>query len=443
MVLKSEEDYFKLLNIGVRNFCEFIDLEACWSVNGRSKFMENTGISKVISSAHDFVGKVTEASLKKMFQQVLFDDRIAVAKVIGFAHDFQDNFVLQNVVSKMNLKVPLIAMCAGERGKLSRVLNRFMTPVTHPALPSSAAPGQLSVTEILSLRDSTGMLAHPLNFYLFGTPISKSRSPLMHNTGFQFHKLPYVYELFDTPNVEEVAKCLRLPRTLGGSVTIPHKQSVIPYLDDLSVDAKAIGAVNTIYKKNGRTFGHNTDWIAIYRLTKHGLKESGVHVDSSSTALIVGAGGTALAACYAMTKLGMNLVVYNRTAENAEKLVQKFGGKVCTDLSKLETAHVVVGTVPPTANFELPEHLVKQKPVTVELVYFPRKTPLIQQAEKVGCKVVEGIELLFEQGVAAFEFFTDGKKAPRKEIKEAFLKSNNGELVNGVVPPNFSEVELF
>lgn len=120
------------------------------------------------------------------------------------------------------------------------------------------------------------MEPHPHMFYLFGSPISKSRSPLMHNTGFQHHKLPCRYELFDTTSIEEVGKCIkyefpttlltfRNPKTYGGSVTIPHKQEVMKFVDSLSEAAKQIGAVNTIYKREGKVFGDNTDWIAIYR----------------------------------------------------------------------------------------------------------------------------------------------------------------------------------
>ena len=99
----------------------------------------------------------------------------------------------------------------------------------------------------------------------------------MHNTGFNHYQLPFVYELCDTTELTEVVKSLQEPTTFGGSVTIPHKQTIIPYIDCLSPSARAIGAVNTVNKLiDGTLYGDNTDWIAIYKLIKHNIKEKDV-----------------------------------------------------------------------------------------------------------------------------------------------------------------------
>jgi len=249
----------------------------------------------------------------------------------------------------------------------------------------------------------------------------------MHNTGFQYHNLPHKYHLFDSQDIEKVGECFKDPKTGGGSVTMPHKQAVLRFVNTLSDSATKIGAINTIHKKDGILYGDNTDWLAIYKLLK---KKLGEPFNKDLIGLIVGAGGTAHAACYAVSQLGIQFYVYNRTVDKAEHLAKQFGGKPIVDLSKLQTADIVIGTVPPQADFKLPQHLVKKSLVVVELVYHPRKTPLIQQAQKEGCTVVEGVEILVEQGIEQFRIWTM-KDAPLAQIICA-LMAQNPDLANDI-----------
>jgi len=93
------------------------------------------------------------------------------------------------------------------------------------------------------------MNLEPLSqYFLFGSPIQHSLSPLLHNTGFQFHALPLTYSLCDTTDINVVKQTLELPSTAGGSVTIPHKQAVMDFIPNLSQSARQIGAVNTVFK---------------------------------------------------------------------------------------------------------------------------------------------------------------------------------------------------
>eukprot|EP01126_Amoeba_proteus_P057069 TRINITY_DN723_c0_g2_i7.p1 TRINITY_DN723_c0_g2~~TRINITY_DN723_c0_g2_i7.p1 ORF type:complete len:333 (+),score=71.08 TRINITY_DN723_c0_g2_i7:148-999(+) len=265
--------------------------------------------------------------------------------------------------------------------------------------------------------------------YLFGFPISASPSPILHNTGFASKNLDFEYKLCQTQDIENVVNTLRDPTTFGGSVTIPHKMSIVPFLDHLSDSATAIGAVNTVWKENGRLMGDNTDWMAIYDLTRDKLGSTNV---SKSLALVVGAGGTAHAACFALLKLGIPFVIWNRTPETAEVLAKRFGGSPCTDLKKIQEIDVVISTVPPVVDFVLPAHLLRSSLVVVELVYNPRCTKLVQQAKEYGCKLVDGSEILFRQGIRQFEIWTK-LKAPEKEMAYALVhKHNDGALVKDI-----------
>ena len=121
-------------------------------------------------------------------------------------------------------------------------------------------------------------MADGSQFYLYGSPIGNSPSPLLHNTGFETLGIAdqHRYQLCDTKDVKQVVVSLRDRRTGGGSVTMPHKQTVIPFLDQISPGARAIGAVNTVSKDPaGRLLGDNTDWLAIHQLTKQRLAALG------------------------------------------------------------------------------------------------------------------------------------------------------------------------
>jgi len=157
--------------------------------------------------------------------------------------------------------------------------------------------------------------------------------------------------------------------------------------------------------------------------------------------LVIGAGGTAHAACYALSQLGIPFYIWNRTSEKAETLSIKFGGKPCVKLEDLPTnsIDIVIGTVPPTSQFVLPIHLLKKNLVVVELVYFPRETGLIKQAKEKGCSIVEGSEVLFEQGLKQFEIFTK-KDAPKREMAQALVYNHNGGALSQEIPETFREI---
>lgn len=267
-------------------------------------------------------------------------------------------------------------------------------------------------------------------FYIFGTPVALSASPTMQNVGFKLNGKPHVYDRYDTPSVEDVAVKLSLESTGGGSVTIPHKESLVPYLDETSDAVRDIGAVNTVTKEPGtkRLRGENTDWIGIKQQLLPKLK----HQNGEMIGLIVGAGGTARAAAYAFRSMGFaNIFVLNRTFEKAALIAKEFGEKFTAiqdakDLGELPRLDAVMGTLPGSANFTLPEDLLaKHKPAVIEAAYRSsesgsRFTSLLQQAVEAGCETIEGIEMLFEQGCVQCEIWT-GRSAPRKEIAQALL----------------------
>ncbi|KAF9944119.1 3-dehydroquinate dehydratase (3-dehydroquinase), partial [Modicella reniformis] len=238
---KDIQSMVSLLEDGLEWGVEYLDVEIGLPRNKIDKVLARRGNTLIVASWHDCHGNVAWSS-EAMEAQYRLANSISpdVIKLIGTAKSLKDNFECSDFAARHTANgghLPLIAMNMGAQGQLSRILNNYLTP---------AAPGQLSVRDILVARHIAGLLPTK-QFYLFGTPISQSLSPLMHNTSFQSLGLPYHYSFHETATVDEsvVAK-MRAPDFGGASVTIPYKIEIMSKLDEVTEEAKAIGAVNTV-----------------------------------------------------------------------------------------------------------------------------------------------------------------------------------------------------
>jgi len=256
-----------------------------------------------------------------------------------------------------------------------------------------------------------------------------SPSPDIHNEGFAKNGFPHRYDRFDAPEAQQVVEKLRSAACGGGSVTIPHKETMLPQMDSLSEAASVIGAVNTVTKSaDGKLHGDNTDWLGIKNQLESRLDAPGRPKRRGLVCLLCGSGGTARAAAFAFKKMGADrVVIYNRTASRARALAEEFGFEAIEDLSllaDLPELHVVVNTLPGSTGFQLPDAAVLRRhhPVVLEAAYIPRRTAFLHQALAAGCEIVEGVEMLFEQGCAQCEIWT-GAPAPRSAIAAALLRA--------------------
>ncbi|KAF4139019.1 Shikimate / quinate 5-dehydrogenase [Phytophthora infestans] len=420
---EHEKKMFELLQLGVRLGCEFVDMETCWSRKAREQLLAHRHRSAIISSFHAVQKPTSEAEAKAIFRECYSQGRVQIVKVVVKAYSPVDALMVDRVAkdfaSAWQQHMPIISLCTTEAGKLTRVLNRTLTPVTHPLLPAAAAPGQLSIEEIMTLRKQLGLLP-AREFFLFGSPIQKSPSPAMHNAGFESTSLAslFTYGLHDTTDVVEIVKRMQVPNTNfgGGSVTIPLKVDIMEHLDELSPAARAIGAVNTVMRqdRNGSPYwkGDNTDWLGILRpITKRLATLSVKKPAHELTALVVGAGGTSMAASYAMRQLGVGkLFVFNRTLNKAQAVAARFEAEALSELTPetLARVDVVVGTIPAQAGFQLPDHLVAaradgSKVVVLDAAYMPPVTPMLAHAHAAGGALcIQGYEMLYEQGIEQF-----------------------------------------
>jgi pentafunctional AROM polypeptide len=426
-----------LYRLAFRSGSEFVDLEIAFPDEMLRAVTEMKGHSKIIASHHDPKGELSWANMSWMQSYNRALEYGDVIKLVGVANSLDDNTALRKFKTWAEgaHETPLIAINMGDKGQLSRILNGFMTPVSHSSLPFKAAPGQLSATEIRRGLSLMGEIKAK-KFAIFGCPVSASRSPALHNTLFGTMGLPHDYSRLETTNVEDVKDFIRASDFGGASVTIPLKLDIMPLLDEVAQEAEIIGAVNTIVPvangdKAPRLVGYNTDWQGMV----HCMRNAGIYGSAGDeSAVVVGGGGTARAAIFALHHMGFSpIYVVGRSASKLEGMVSTFPTnyniRVVDNHSQLDSVpRVAIGTIPadrpidPTVRetlchmFERTQEidgtLIGKTPesndprVLLEMAYKPAVTALMQLASDAGWSTIPGLEVLVGQGVHQFVHWT-------------------------------------
>ncbi len=260
---------------------------------------------------------------------------------------------------------------------------------------------------------------------LIGHPVAHSLSPVFQNAAFQRCGLDVAYAAWDTPvsALRSRMQRLRSADMLGANVTIPHKQAVIPQIDDLGDFSRRVGAVNTIVNRNGRLFGFNTDGPGFVQSLKdeRNLDPHGANV------LVFGAGGAARGIVLALADGGARLSILNRTFERAEELARTGGTSVraLREPGDLGAYDVLVNTTSvgmhgTGTESQSPADLTGARAgaLAVDIVYAPERTPFLRQAEEHGLRTLGGLSMLIYQGALAFTHWT-GIAAPVDVMFEA------------------------
>jgi len=252
---------------------------------------------------------------------------------------------------------------------------------------------------------------------VIGDPVQHSRSPQMHNAAIVERKLDYVYVPFHVRSGElrEAIEGFKALNVLGVNVTIPHKQTVMPILDDVSHEATLIGAANTLIFCDGRVSGDNTDAQGFLRA----MTEEGIDIPVGGSAVVLGAGGAARAVVVALALSGLGLItVANRTGWKAIQFEKNLATISETEISAVDLASNQLNSAIRSADLlvnatsvgmqETDQLLIDPdslNPGTIvyEIVYTPPETPLLRVAREKGCQTIGGIGMLVHQGAIAFE----------------------------------------
>jgi len=280
---------------------------------------------------------------------------------------------------------------------------------------------------------------------IFGYPVEHSFSPAMHNAAFSALDMDFVYVPFPVepaslPVAVEAVKSLGMA---GVNVTIPHKQAVLPLLDEITGEARLAGAVNTIINNSGRLVGDNTDGKGFLRA----LKEKAGFTPAGKTALVLGAGGAARAVVVQLALAGAEKIfLSNRSKKRADALAGLLAAKANLDVEVLpwpdgkektglaeamQSADLVVQATPvgmypnDGSTIPLPYAMFRPGQVACDLVYNPVETLFLKGARQAGATAVDGLGMLLYQGALAFELWT-GSAAPLEVMRKALLEAVGG-----------------
>ncbi|MBU0672456.1 MAG: shikimate dehydrogenase [Candidatus Margulisbacteria bacterium] len=273
---------------------------------------------------------------------------------------------------------------------------------------------------------------------LIGYPLGHSVSPAMHNAAFKKLGLDYEYVPFEV-NPEDLAEALKGLRALhvaGFNVTIPHKEAIVPLLDEVTKLARVIGAVNTVINQEGKLVGYNTDGAGFIE----SLKEDAKIDPKGKNVVVLGAGGASRAVVVMLAESGAkSIVLSDIEADKAKKLSDYIdsyfgngGGSVPPNSPELQRAldqadilvnTTPVGMKPKTKVSPLAKQITLPKKLLVyDLVYNPAQTQLLKDASAAGCKTCSGLGMLVRQGAIAFTLWT-GEEAPIKDMYQAAEKA--------------------
>ncbi len=260
---------------------------------------------------------------------------------------------------------------------------------------------------------------------LFGYPVEHTLSPSMHNAAFEHLGLDYCYLPFlvHPDFLRQAVDAVRALNMTGVNITVPHKEAVIPLLDSVDEEAAFIGAVNTIVNSEGRLKGYNTDGRGFMR----SLSENGISVENRQV-LIVGAGGASRAISYYLSEKAETLYLHDVAQNRMDSLVsdlRKIRSNVSSygQMTNLGSFDVIINATPLglKAGDPLPFDVSTLPPghTVCDLIY--RKTRLLEEAAKKGCRTMDGLGMLLWQGVLAFELWTSAVP-PVDLMRNALLK---------------------
>ena len=270
----------------------------------------------------------------------------------------------------------------------------------------------------------------PANFLigLIGSGIQASRTPAMHMLEASHQGLRYVYKLIDLeklglgvdalPDILDAAERLGFD---GLNITHPCKQAIIPLLSELSQEARAIGAVNTVVLRNGKRSGHNTDCTGFVESFRRGLPAARL-----DRVVLLGAGGAGAAIAHAALALGVeHLAIFDIDTAKADHLVTALGtNRVTLGTNIAEAMHAADGLIHATPTgmvqhpgLPLPAALLRPEHWVAEIVYFPLETELLRTANRIGCRTLNGSGMAVFQAVEAFRLFTGSQPDAERMLR--------------------------
>jgi len=391
-----------------------LELESAESLKkGEFQKFRDTGIALILSH-HDFSATKDLDNIYERIQPFRPD----FVKIVPTAKHLTDNVTLMRFIERMNESSNIVGICMGDAGIISRVLGlRAGSAFTFAAATQGeeTGPGQIAARTLIETYRIDQVDAATKVYGVAGNPIKSSLSPVMMNTAFRRETVNAVYLALQATKLNDLLKLVEEIPIQGLSITMPHKQEIMQYLENTDPLSAKIGACNTVLRaQDGKLYGFNTDVAGIVgplekRLSLRGAK-----------ALVLGAGGAARAAVFGLRDKGAEVCILNRTAETAQKLARQSGSKSIKKDAVAKTAFdVIINATPVGMAGQKTASLLDGKELNAklvfDLVYNPLETPLIRLARQQGIPFSTGVEMFVQQGARQFEIWT-GKPAPEEEM---------------------------
>jgi len=412
----SIEEQFALLDLAVRHGAHAIDVEIETAEMAPERLSRFRGRAQVIISYHNFEATPPMDTVVHRMLRVPAD----AYKVVTTARKPSDNARVL-AAAKTLPKQRMVVLAMGELGFPTRVLSPVFGGVFSYAAPIYAegtAAGQVSARLLRHLYRVEKLSKAAKIYGVIADPVRHSISPAVHNRAFQSRRMDAVYLPFlvSAAHLRDFfSMAEKLPLT-GFSVTLPHKQKIIRYLDAVDPLARRIGAVNTVWRKGGKWRGANTDAAGVTQPLSRLIRVP------KSSVLIVGNGGAARSAACALADAGAKISIVGRNADRVRALA-----KICSAEALLReqldgryfdaVVHATpLGMLPNVNecffNGSIPGDVV------FDMVYNPLETELLKRARQQGKKTVPGVDMFIEQAVRQFEIWT-GESAPRPAMLKA------------------------
>jgi len=375
---------------------------------------------RILLSLHDFrrmppLGPTLEARWR---------GQVDAIKVAGAARTIADSVRLLRFAARSR---NCVAVPMGEVGLPARLLAlREGSALAYGPVSAATAPGQVSLREMTHLYRAHALNRQTRVFGVIGDPVAHSLSPLLHNTAFVTRNINAAYLPFLVKNLRDFLKAAPDFGLRGFSVTLPHKQSILRYLQDCDALSAEIGAVNTVVvRRDGSLYGCNTDYVGVLHALEKKLRLAKGRV------LILGAGGSARAAAFALTRAGAAVSICARRDAAASELARTAGAEVVPRRAlKTESFDAIVnatpvGMRPDTAVSPLQPGELHCR-IVMDLIYRPERTQLLKLAAQKRIATVSGVEMFLAQGIAQWELWMK-RRAPEKAMRRAVLAALRAE----------------
>ena len=400
----SEEERLALVAQAINLGAEYVDVE--WKADRRG--LPTNERTQIVLSHHDFEGFPADAGDRV---RAMLAEPAHIVKLAVHASRLSDCIRLRDI---MNFDHPHVAIAMGTFGQLTRLCPWLFG--SRWTFAGTNAPGQYSVSDLQQLYRVESRTTNTALYGIAGEPLAHSASPAMHNPALAAAGLDAVYVRFETSDAAELMAVADAFGVAGASVTAPLKPGTFALVNDVDVLSRDIGAINTIKRTAGGWQGRNFD-VAGFLAP---LEQRGRQF-SDARAVVLGAGGSARTAVWALRSKGAWVAVAARRADRAQALATEFGVDAIqwppTPDWDLLVNTTPVGTWPATEEAPIGRSLVGGTCV-YDLIYNPAETTLLRWARQAGAETIGGIEMLVNQACLQFEWWT-GTPAPVTTIANA------------------------